>query len=146
MLKIALISTVLLSTAPAMGMAADAPVAPDRWWPVQKAPRVVVRGVLAEPDRAEHMLLQSVAGLAAQAVNEGRGDEMVWIDESRRPDYARWHAGLVKRLGVGEEGPFSTLDLVRRYARRGIIKGYVLYKADAVTANLSKAERRKADS
>src|SRR5215213_6101257 len=116
--KIALICTVLLSTAPAVGTAADAPVAADRWWPVQKAPRVVVRGV-AEPDRAEHLLLQSVAGLAAQAVNEGRGDEMVWIDESRRPDYARWHAGVVKRLGVREEGPFSTLDLVRRYARRG---------------------------
>ncbi len=37
---------------------------------------------MKNPDEpALRMMLQSIAGLAAQAVNEGRGDEMVWVDE-----------------------------------------------------------------
>ena len=52
-----------------------------RWWPVQAMPKALVR--LEEVnkfsgDRASfEMTAQSVAGLAAKAVNEGRRDEMV---------------------------------------------------------------------
>jgi hypothetical protein len=112
----------------------------SRWWPAQKAPRVVVRSekVTSDQDfgsrgvsaRAEQALLQSIAGLAAQAVNEGRSDEMVWTDPGARTEYARWYAGMVKRLGVSEQGPFSTWELIRRYHARRIIKGYILYSAD----------------
>jgi hypothetical protein len=126
------------------------------WLPAQKPPRSVVRAVDSELDRklgrrsdvarAQDMLLQSVAGLAAQAVNEGRSDELVWIDVPAKPDYARWYTATVKRLGLREQGPMPVLDLVRRYAERGIIKGYVLYKANAVAPGLDKAERRKADA
>src|SRR5687768_3337853 len=114
-MRIALLTLALL-------LPAGAVRASDRWYPAQNAPRVVVRSTLSAADwdfgptrtagRAEHMLLHSVAGLVAQATNEGRSDEMVWVDSSSRPDYERWYAGMVKRLGVREEGPLPTLDLV----------------------------------
>src|ERR1039458_2213013 len=51
----------------------------DRWWPVQTLPKVVVRTSNQQefpaPRAALQMMVQSVAGLAAQAVNERRGDE-----------------------------------------------------------------------
>ena len=111
-----------------VALACSAPAgAAERWWPAQSAPEVIVRAGLPAND-AEEMLQHSVAGLLAQAVNEGRAGEMVWIDEGRRGDYAKWYRGTVKRLGAREEAPLSTLDLVRRYAARGIIKGYIVYR------------------
>ena len=54
-----------------------------RWWPVQARPGGLVRTghprPFPEPQLAYQMLTQSVAGLAAKAVNERRGDEMVWV-------------------------------------------------------------------
>jgi hypothetical protein len=76
------------------------------------------------------MLLQSVAGLAAKAVNEGRGDELVWV-ETGSEDVNRWYAGLVARQTDLEiRGPLESWELVRRYVRNGIVKGYILYKCD----------------
>ena len=44
-----------------------------RWWPVQSLPHAIVRTTSLErfptPHGAHHMLVQSVAGLAAKAVN-----------------------------------------------------------------------------
>src|SRR4051812_38029106 len=55
-----------------------------RWWPPQAMPNALVRTTnrndVALPAAARDMMVQSVAGLAAKAVNEGRGDEMVWVD------------------------------------------------------------------
>src|SRR2546421_1765040 len=51
-----------------------------RWWPVQARPAGLVRTghprPFPEPQLAYQMLVQSVAGLAAKAVNERRGGEM----------------------------------------------------------------------
>jgi len=64
-----------------------------RWWPEQTLPEGLVTvetadmQLVTEPCGnavsslnmgAEHMMVQSLAGLAAQAVNEGRGDELVY--------------------------------------------------------------------
>jgi len=53
----------------------------DRWWPAQSLPKAVARTSSQQefpaPRAALQMMVQSVAGLAAQAVNEGRGDELV---------------------------------------------------------------------
>src|SRR5690349_509546 len=53
----------------------------NRWWPRQAMPKALVRLAkdMPEPRAASDMLAQSVAGLAAKAVNEGRSDEMVWV-------------------------------------------------------------------
>jgi hypothetical protein len=53
----------------------------NRWWPVQAMPKGLVRlqKDLPAPRASCDMMAQSVAGLAAKAVNEGRADEMVWV-------------------------------------------------------------------
>jgi hypothetical protein len=72
----------------------------NRWWPTQKPPRTVIRATIAvriEPTNSPpyyhsgidngpvHMLVESLAGLAAKAVNEGRSEEMVWINTNQNP-------------------------------------------------------------
>ena len=76
------------------------------------------------------MMLQSVAGLAAKAVNEGRGAEMVWVDTGNIDTedwFARWAAA---RPDLTRPGDFEPWALVDRFASRNIIKGYILYRLD----------------
>ena len=76
------------------------------------------------------MMAQSVAGLAAKAVNEGRADEMVWIG-SDTTILEQWFALFLKRHpDVKVRRAASIWELVDQYAKQGIIKGYILYKAD----------------
>jgi len=55
----------------------------SRWWPPQAMPKALVRtpngNDFPAPRASSEMMVQSVAGLAAKAVNDGRGDEMVWV-------------------------------------------------------------------
>ncbi len=116
----------------------------DRWFPVQAVPKGVVTSGLHEGFEqvkspggqstigglgATHMMVQSIAGLAAAAVNRGELDEMVWIG-ANGPDYARWYGDLVGRLKLQERGIYRPWELVRRYHEKGIIKGYILYSFD----------------
>lgn len=41
---------------------------------------------------ATHFMVQSLSGLAAKAVKEGKSDSMVWIDAPGNMDYANWFA------------------------------------------------------
>jgi hypothetical protein len=111
----------------------------NRWWPVQAMPKALVRlqNDLPAPRASCEMMAQSVAGLAAKAVNEGRADEMVWAGTDN-VDIEDWLARLVKRQPQLElRGTFALWDLVDRYARKGIIKGYILYRADHSQGELS---------
>ena len=105
----------------------------SRWWPVQAVPKALVRlqnDRLPEPRAACEMMAQSVAGLAAKAVNEGRADEMVWVGIDNL-DVEDWLARLLKRRPQLElRGTVALWDLVDRYAAKGIIKGYILYRWD----------------
>ncbi len=134
------------------GPARSAPEASYRWWPVQQPPRAIVRtdfalmAEIAEPKGQkpstwlgqEHMLVESVAGLAAQAVNERRGDELVWI-EPRNDDYRLWFESMTNRLRLADRGIFKPWELVRRFAQRGIIKGYILYTYDPSTGGVTRS-------
>jgi hypothetical protein len=106
----------------------------DRWWPVQTLPKVVVRTSNQQefpaPRAALQMMVQSVAGLAAQAVNERRGDELVWVDDGNA-NLEDWYARLlVARPELRTPGTFGPWELVDRYSKRGVIKGYILYRLD----------------
>lgn len=108
----------------------------NRWWPVQEMPKALVRTkIRTEPPslRAScEMMMQSVAGLAAKSVNEGRGDEMVWVDIDDNLDVEDWLARLLQRHPKVEmRGTFGPWDLVDRYVKQGLIKGYILYRSDS---------------
>jgi hypothetical protein len=99
-----------------------------RWWPLQIVPKNLVRSPAS--NLAINMMLQSVAGLAAKAVNEGDVDEMVWVD-NRNPDMEDWKARwLAKHPTVIASNTIPSWELVNRFAERGIIKGYILYRLD----------------
>ena len=96
-LLVALAVTCILLPA-RISAAGDAPDA--RWWPVQARPAGLVctgsSRPFPEPQAAYHMLAQSVAGLAAKAVNERRGDEMVWVGTGNA-DVEAWYAAVIGR-------------------------------------------------
>jgi hypothetical protein len=108
----------------------------NRWWPVQAMPRALVRAKIQNESpalRASYeMMTQSMAGLAAKGVNEGRGDEMVWVAIDDNVDVEDWFARVRQRHPRLEiRGTFGPWDLVERYATQGLIKGYILYRADS---------------
>jgi GxGYxYP putative glycoside hydrolase C-terminal domain/GxGYxY sequence motif in domain of unknown function N-terminal len=107
----------------------------DRWWPVQVLPAAIVTVTNKESSdprrRAIDMLLQSVAGLAAKAVNDSGGNEMVWIDNGNS-DLRNWRTRMhALQLDVKKAGDAEPWELVERYARQGIVKGYILYRDGA---------------
>lgn len=115
--------------------AAAAGAEDGRWWPVQALPKAIVRTGpwqrFASPNKAYQMMVQSAAGLAAKAVNEGRGDELVWVSTDH-PDVEEWlRRMLASHRQVKERGVFQPWDLVDRYVKNGLIKGYILYSQDA---------------
>jgi GxGYxYP putative glycoside hydrolase C-terminal domain/GxGYxY sequence motif in domain of unknown function N-terminal len=113
------------------GFAADATSGNDaRWWPVQAMPKALVRleSDFPPPRVSYEMVAQSVAGLAAKAMNEGGGDELVWVENA---NVEPWLARLLMRLPDLEmRGKFRVWDLIDRYAKNGTIKGYILYRSD----------------
>ena len=111
-----------------------------RWWPVQTLPHAVVRTEnwqrFPAPHQAHHALMQSVAGLAAKAVNENRADELVWIGTGNA-DLEDWYQRFLNRWpSVEQRGTWSCWDLVDRYVRNGVIKGYILYAEDKSAGEL----------
>jgi len=104
----------------------------DFWFPGQSLPKTVV--VVNSPDnRAGLMTLQSLAGLAAQAVNEKRGDELVWVDDGN-PNINIWRTNF---LAAHPDVHLATSDLwtlLGRYADGRFVKGYILYKSDSSLA------------
>lgn len=97
-------------------------------------PAGLVRSTFMEswpaPTLATDMLLQSVAGLAAQAVNEGRGDELVWV-AAKDGDWELWlERFLTENPRVELRGTLDPWALVERFRDRGVIKGYILYRLD----------------
>jgi hypothetical protein len=105
--------------------------APDdgpRWWPLQTVPQTLVQVNPSSP--SVDMMVQSIAGLAAKSVNEGRGTEMVWVrtDDTDVVDWLARRQHRDPRFTMRET--FEPWDLVARYVRQGLIKGYILYRAD----------------
>ena len=109
-------------------------------WPIQAMPKTLLRldqGELPSPRTSSEMTAQSVAGLAAKAVNERRGDEMVWIDNGNA-NIEEWYVRLCKRHPNLEAREKSHLwDLIDHFEQNGTIKGYILYKADDSTGEMN---------
>jgi hypothetical protein len=119
------IHALLLSVCLLAGMATNAQQSIDAWWPVQAKPRAML---VCEP--AGHVrdmnLAQSLAGLAALSLNEGKKGEAVWIKHERGL-YETYYQQLLKRTGLKQTAVLSTWDLVKRLRKQGIVQGYILY-------------------
>jgi len=76
------------------------------------------------------MMVQSVAGLAAKAVNESKGDEMVWVSNGNVDLENGYDRLFTLHPEVEKRGAVEPWALVDRYAKRGVIKGYILYRRD----------------
>lgn len=97
-------------------------------WPEQKAPQEVIICDLpmALPER---MLLESLSGLAAQGVNESRFQEMVWM-RGDNPVYESLYRRTRNTLGICREKRMELWELLEYLKDNGVVKGYVLYRAD----------------
>ncbi|PQO45522.1 GxGYxYP domain-containing protein [Blastopirellula marina] len=100
-----------------------------RWWPRQAMPKGVVRAKAEAPSPALAFLLQSLSGLAAQAVNEGRSDQLVWIDTPQAA-YRRWFQRTIEQTGIADLGEVDAWDLLARMKDQGLVQGYVLCRLD----------------
>lgn len=102
-------------------------------WPTLKAPRGVI---VCEPATTfeESMLLESLSGLAAQAVNEGRFDEMVWINTDNI-SYKRIFEQSTKAIGVSRFKSFNVWELLTYLKKEKVVKGYVLYNKNLKKGN-----------
>lgn len=97
-------------------------------WPEQKAPKKIIicerKGSLAEI-----MLLESLSGLAAKAVNEGKFDEMIWMDVDNE-SYKSLYELSVKELNISNVRKMDLWSLVDYLKKKKIINGYILYKLE----------------
>lgn len=103
-------------------------------WPIQKAPKKVI---LCENGKnfAEAMLVESLSGLAAQAVNEGKFDKMIWIDINSNVSYRKIYTQTIDILKVEQPKIMRLWDLVELLKHNKVIKGYILYKQDKPRQN-----------
>jgi hypothetical protein len=107
-------------------LASDA-AASERWLPTQKLPKTLLR--TSTTGLAQEMMVQSIAGLAAKAVNEGAGDELVWVD-TRNPSLDEWLARWRKSHPSVATTNATPWQLAERFTKCGLIKGYILYSRD----------------
>jgi len=97
-------------------------------WPVQKQPKSII---VCKPSNniAEAMLLESLSGLAAKAVNEERFDEMIWI-ETENKAYKKIYQSTLSVLNISVVKEMDLWSLVDYLTKRKVVAGYVLYKLD----------------
>lgn len=119
------IKILFLAVQLSLGLVLNAQRKTDSWWPVQARPRGIL---VCEPggQLRDMNLAQSLAGLAALSLNEGKKGEAVWI-RHQRGLYETYYQNLLKRTGLKEVAVLSTWDMVKRFRRQGIVQGYVLY-------------------
>lgn len=107
----------------------SSPTAPRRWWPRYPRPKTVLIAVCPNsPD--EYMTLMTLSGLVARAGQQGKTEERIWVKQQAPNAYDLWLPAMLKQTGAVSQGPFTTEELLRRFAEKGIVKGYLLYHPD----------------
>jgi len=97
-------------------------------WPAQKQPKSII---ICKPTEniAEVMLLESLSGLAAKAVNEDRFDEMIWIDTENKA-YKKIYQSTLLTLNISAIKEMDLWSLVDYLTKKKIVAGYILYSLD----------------
>lgn len=102
---------------------------PPRWWPRYVRPKSVLL-VVRPQSQEEYMTLMTLAGLVARAAQQGRTDQMIWVKQTTPNAYDLWLPAMLKQTGATQRGPFTVRELLQRFAKAGIVKGYLLYHPD----------------
>lgn len=97
-------------------------------WPEQKKPEKIIV-CKSKGGVAEAMLLESLSGLAAKAVNEGKSNEMIWIDVDN-DSYKELYELSLKALNISDVREMDLWSLVDYLKKKKIINGYILYKLE----------------
>lgn len=98
-------------------------------WFVQKPPKQIIVCKTGGLDFSERMLLESLSGLAAQAVNEDRFDEMVWC-ETQKESYKQIFQSSIDSLRISVIKRMDVWELLEYLVQQKVVKGYVLYRVD----------------
>ncbi|HEX2924061.1 MAG TPA: hypothetical protein VHS28_08555 [Chloroflexota bacterium] len=75
-------------------------------------------------------MLQSLSGLAALSASEGKNDAMLWLNHASNESYNMWLDTVLKVTRARRIDQKDCLALVREFARRGVVKGYIVYRAE----------------
>lgn len=97
-------------------------------WPVQKQPKSIIV-CNSTTNTAEAMLLESLSGLAAKAVNEERFDEMIWINTENKA-YKKIFQSTLSALNISKVKKMDLWSLVDYLVQRKVVAGYILYRLD----------------
>ncbi len=89
--------------------------------------------------------LQSLAGLMALEVRERNGDAYLWIDMDKNESWARWRDETLRLSGMARVDAPDPMALIREQAERGLVKGYILYRADTGERGMYEAPPGKDD-
>ena len=116
----------------AAALAAAAPQAAaarlHRFWPrFPRAQRVLTTTPVPSPEYG--ILLATLAGLSARPDEHNKPREVVWLPADH-PAYERLLKEMVLHTGAAVEPPQNLWTLVDRFRKRGIVRGYVLYRYD----------------
>lgn len=102
-------------------------------WPKLKAPNGVIVCEHTE-SWEETMLLESLSGLAAQAVNENRFNNMVW-SEVDNVSYKRILDKSLKALSIDKTEKMNVWELLNYLKKKKIVKGYILFSREKTRNN-----------
>ncbi len=121
-----------------------------RWFPIQRLPTGLVRTAemrqWPSSSNSLRIMVQSVAGLAGKSVNEGKGDELVWVTMDNADVEAWGKTFSANHPEIKDRGTFGPWELVERFADKKIVNGYILYKADASKEEPKTKERPGIDN
>jgi len=103
-----------------------------RWWPAFPAPKRILKSVPFHGlPVEERFLLQALAGLSTQAVQERRTDAMIWISLPGSEPYEEWFRRMAATVRPKVDSKAHDVwELTRWLQGMGMIRGYVLYRLD----------------
>lgn len=133
-----------------------APPAPEFWTKFPHPKRVYVTmdisklpGLVVGKDVGGHYgslgyTLQSLSGLAALAAKEGKSDSMVWLNHASNESINMWLATVLKVTNARRIDMPNSLALVREFVKKGVVKGYIVYRADSSKRQMYAKDPEKA--
>ena len=111
---------------------------PVRYWPIFPSPITLIKSDnINKMPFAEQLMVQTLAGLVAYNTRETGTGEYVWL-ENGSVSYTEWLKREITytKCNVADEHAFGAWELVDRYSKQRLIKGYILCRRDPAKRGL----------